>query len=575
MSNGGPAAITPRKIGLALSGGGFRASLFHIGVLARLAELDLLRHVECISCVSGGSIVGAHYYLELRKLLSGTRDADITQDDYLKLVQRLADDFLAGVQTNIRVSLAADWITNLKLAFARTSRSARLAELYEEHFYAPVLHGKGQAQDEEQKPILLRDLCIKPFDGPDNFHPRRDNPGRKNKVPMLILNATALNTGHNWQFTATWMGEPPAGIDAEIDAGYRLRRLYHKQAPETFSAVTLGQAVAASSCVPGLFEPLALENLYDGKVVRMVDGGVQDNQGAAALVEEGCTVLIVSDASGQMETEDDPSPGPVSVLLRTSSILQARVRGALYAGQVSRCEGGLLQGLSFLHMKKDLEVRPVDWRCCQDPSPPPPPYQPNTSYDILKPVQERLATMRTDLDSFSDMEAYSLMLSGYCMSARYVTADSLGFAPPPPVRHFWRFEAIRPQATRQDQAKSLLTHLSASHIQFFRVWSLVKPLDLLRKAFFIAVLAGLGWAAWTWWDAALPTPSVGGVIIWLIPLVGGAFAGKVFKVIDDLMPGHLIRKIAYGVAMASGGWLLAKLHLAVFDRLFLKVGKVK
>ncbi len=54
------------KVGLALSGGGFRASLFHIGVLARLAELDMLRRVEVISCVSGGSIVGAHYYLELR-----------------------------------------------------------------------------------------------------------------------------------------------------------------------------------------------------------------------------------------------------------------------------------------------------------------------------------------------------------------------------------------------------------------------------------------------------------------------------------------------------------------------------
>ncbi len=53
------------KIGLALSGGGFRAALFHIGVLAKLAELDVLRHVEFLSCVSGGSIIGAHYYLEL------------------------------------------------------------------------------------------------------------------------------------------------------------------------------------------------------------------------------------------------------------------------------------------------------------------------------------------------------------------------------------------------------------------------------------------------------------------------------------------------------------------------------
>ncbi|MDH3442076.1 MAG: hypothetical protein OEM63_15055, partial [Gammaproteobacteria bacterium] len=37
------------KLGLALSGGGFRASLFHLGVLARLAEQDLLRHVHVLS----------------------------------------------------------------------------------------------------------------------------------------------------------------------------------------------------------------------------------------------------------------------------------------------------------------------------------------------------------------------------------------------------------------------------------------------------------------------------------------------------------------------------------------------
>src|SRR6267142_2390044 len=52
-------SVVAGKMGLALSGGGFRASLFHIGVLAKLAELDLLRHVECLSCVSGGSIIGA------------------------------------------------------------------------------------------------------------------------------------------------------------------------------------------------------------------------------------------------------------------------------------------------------------------------------------------------------------------------------------------------------------------------------------------------------------------------------------------------------------------------------------
>ncbi|MFV2057835.1 MAG: patatin-like phospholipase family protein, partial [Thiohalomonadales bacterium] len=53
--------ITESRLGLSLSGGGFRASFFHLGTLARMAEHGMLRHVEVISTVSGGSIVGAAY----------------------------------------------------------------------------------------------------------------------------------------------------------------------------------------------------------------------------------------------------------------------------------------------------------------------------------------------------------------------------------------------------------------------------------------------------------------------------------------------------------------------------------
>ena len=85
------------RVGLALSGGGFRASLFHIGVLARLAEMDALRHVEYLSCVSGGSIIGAYYFLEVRELLQGKNDLDIKSDDYVQIVQNIERAFLAGI----------------------------------------------------------------------------------------------------------------------------------------------------------------------------------------------------------------------------------------------------------------------------------------------------------------------------------------------------------------------------------------------------------------------------------------------------------------------------------------------
>ena len=44
------------KIGLALSGGGMRATLFHLGILKWLAEMELLENIEHVSTVSGGSI---------------------------------------------------------------------------------------------------------------------------------------------------------------------------------------------------------------------------------------------------------------------------------------------------------------------------------------------------------------------------------------------------------------------------------------------------------------------------------------------------------------------------------------
>ncbi|WP_404302704.1 patatin-like phospholipase family protein [Alicycliphilus denitrificans] len=51
-------AGTPKRIGLALSGGGFRAAAFHLGVMRRLAALGILDHIDLFTCVSGGSIAG-------------------------------------------------------------------------------------------------------------------------------------------------------------------------------------------------------------------------------------------------------------------------------------------------------------------------------------------------------------------------------------------------------------------------------------------------------------------------------------------------------------------------------------
>ena len=48
------------RIGLALSGGGFRATAFHLGVFRKLQKMGILWKLDLLSCVSGGSIAGAY-----------------------------------------------------------------------------------------------------------------------------------------------------------------------------------------------------------------------------------------------------------------------------------------------------------------------------------------------------------------------------------------------------------------------------------------------------------------------------------------------------------------------------------
>lgn len=55
-------------IALCLSGGGYRAMLFHLGALIRLNEIGLLKRLNRVSSVSGGSITAARLGLQWRSL---------------------------------------------------------------------------------------------------------------------------------------------------------------------------------------------------------------------------------------------------------------------------------------------------------------------------------------------------------------------------------------------------------------------------------------------------------------------------------------------------------------------------
>jgi len=54
-------ALARNLVGLAFSGGGIRSATFNLGVLQALAKLDVLRHCDYLSTVSGGGYIGSWF----------------------------------------------------------------------------------------------------------------------------------------------------------------------------------------------------------------------------------------------------------------------------------------------------------------------------------------------------------------------------------------------------------------------------------------------------------------------------------------------------------------------------------
>jgi len=575
------------KVGLALSGGGFRASFFHLGVMARMAEIDALRGVEVLSTVSGGSILGAHYYLELQNLLQTKADYEITREDYIEVVRRIQKNFLEGVQTNIKMKTFASVTDNWNFISGTKgySRSHRLGEFYESQLYRRVTdnHVEGVAR-------TMPELRIQPKgeETAQPFKPNFSNWLRRAKVPAIVLNSTSLNSGHNWQFTAQTMGEPASSISGEIDVNTRYRHQSYQNAPtHDLQHYRLGYAVAASACVPGMFEPLTITGLYEGSTVRLVDGGVHDNQGIAGLLKENCTRILCSDACGQMGDITNPSDEPPSVLMRASSILQDRVREAEHQDLRYRLDSRALEGLFFVHTRKELETESLDWithsnqhktlKIEKDSL---------TSYGIDRELQEKIANMRTDLDAFTEVEAYALMASGYQITKRefellqeqhckegnpetwggydiYAKGVDWPFSP------LQLLLAMKPDASAQRKDLSLQLHVARKI--FFKAWDLSLHYKILASIAMLVVLAGLSGFLWAVRnEIAIETITWGGLLI----AIGAAGIALFVPMVQWLKPAGMVRSGLFKFTIAILGCILANVHLYCVDRWFLARGKL-
>jgi hypothetical protein len=436
----------------------------------------------------------------------------------------------------------------------------------------------------------MNDLFITPagWQQGKDFKPRFDNWLRRAKVPILLLNAESLNTGHVWHFTASWTGEPPGLVGDEVDKNERCRRLYYRQAPvQHLRNYRLGYAVAASACVPGLFDPLVIDKLYPDRTIRLVDGGVYDNQGVESLLDEQCRLVLCSDASGQMEDSPKPSGGLLGVLKRSSSIQGDRIREAEYQDLCGRLDTKALQGLFFIHLKKDLQVPPVDWIQCDDPSQEVKPWETNTPYGVDACLQGKIAGIRTDLDSFSEVEANALMLSGYLMTdyqfrqlqRQHLEEAGMGtwgdFDIDAARQTDWPFLPLEPimsepETSQDPRRRELGRQLSASRHRAFKIWRLDPMLRKLRWALLGAVTMLVLTLVRAFWDVKLLELTVNQLVVLMVVVL----AGFLFPVFNWINPLRSTRDPARRLALAVLGYLTAKLHLKKFDKRYLEYGSM-
>ncbi|MGY3138342.1 NTE family protein [Bradyrhizobium sp. USDA 4501] len=262
------------RIGLALSGGGIRAAVFHLGVLRRLASERLLENVSVASTVSGGSLVTA-------AIISQTGMKWPTSDEYLHSVYPQLRRRITAADLFSLKSIGWAGLAEFNLGLVR-SRAAVLATMLER-----VWGVAGR----------LADL-------PD--------------APEWLINATCIDTGKNWRFSKREMGDWTFGRHYAPDVPISIAAAASAAVPYAIGAMSLAlPATGWWETDPASRGQLRMKTPSTTRV-RLWDGGAYDNMGLEAVTKPGrglrsCDFLICSDASGPLRP---PGGSPIAALLR-------------------------------------------------------------------------------------------------------------------------------------------------------------------------------------------------------------------------------------------------------------------
>jgi predicted acylesterase/phospholipase RssA len=266
-------------LALCLSGGGFRATFFHLGVIRYLAEMRCLEKVQFVFSVSGGSILAAHLALHW--------------DDYLS-----SDSVRFRQASNELVRFGQ---SDLRGRIMRRALFKGRTELLEAHY--------GD---------LFRNARLSSLP----------------KTPRFYFLATSMTTGALCAFDRDFFVVVNDRVSSQTGADVvqpSCRRYPAESQP-------LARAVAASSAFPPMFPPLHLDLADLGRAEfpipdRLTDGGVFDNLGLSRLhvllgqeVKDGLARIIVSDASAQFDHKPNARFSTLfSRTIRTTDVLMQRV----------------------------------------------------------------------------------------------------------------------------------------------------------------------------------------------------------------------------------------------------------
>jgi len=259
--------MTPTGCALALSGGGFRAMLFHLGGIVRLDEAGILPKLDRISSVSGGSITAASLAKHWPALQQPGHVLDTVGQDLFALAGRTVD-----VPAVLKGTLGRGTIGD---HVAKAYRRAFLGEL------------------------TLQDL-------PD--------------APRFVFNATSLQTGALWRFEKPYMADYRVGMVKEPKLPLAVAVAASSAFPPVLSPVTLDLTKHRVEDMPGtdLHAPP-----YTQKAV-LSDGGVYDNLGLQAV--EGCATIFCSDGGGRLAPDPRPKRLWPLQLLRVLDVIDNQVR---------------------------------------------------------------------------------------------------------------------------------------------------------------------------------------------------------------------------------------------------------